>query len=112
MNDYGIRFYPIPRNNPIPQNVACLIGGISGLNPTFVLSLNGREIVVQAPTDPPGFGRLEDLDQDHPFFQWMENERTLKIYGHYLEIVVSSFNLTIRSIQIMFFSTANFTIRN
>jgi len=90
MNDYGIRFYPIPRNSPIPQNVACLIGGISGLNPTFVLSLNGREIVVQAPTDPPGFGSLEDLDQDHPFFQWMENERTSKVYGHYLEIVVSS----------------------
>src|SRR6188768_386821 len=87
MDDCRVRFQPIPRTCPIPRNVVCLIGGYHGLNPTFVLYLNGKEITIEAPTDPPVYP-VEDLDPDHPFYDWHLHERSLKIYAHYLEIVV------------------------
>lgn len=89
MHDYGIRFCPIPRKSPIPHRVVAIIGGVSGINPTFVLSLNKNEIVVQAATDPPGFGSSDDIDKEHPFYEFLVFERSEKIYGHYLEIIVS-----------------------
>lgn len=84
----GVRFYPIPRKSPIPTNVVAIIGGVVGINPTFVLSLNKKEMVVQAATDPPGFRSIDD--KDHPFFEFLVFERSEKIYGHYLEIIVST----------------------
>ena len=88
--DCRVRFFPIPRANPIPRNVVGLIGGMFGGDPTFVLSLNGKEIVVQAPTDPQSgaLGRKVDFDESNPLYEWYINERALKIYAHYLEIIV------------------------
>ncbi|KAF9529152.1 hypothetical protein CPB83DRAFT_883110 [Crepidotus variabilis] len=87
MNDFGVRFYPIPRICPIPRNVVSLIGGCTGGCPTFVLYLNGRELVVQAPANPVGFGTIDDFDKDHPFWDWLVAERDAKVYAHYLEII-------------------------
>lgn len=88
MQDFGVRFYPIPRACPIPRNVVGLIGGCTGGCPTFVLYLDGREIVVQAPANPPSFPALNDFDKDHPFYDWLVAERDAKVYAHYLEIIV------------------------
>ncbi|KAJ3516232.1 hypothetical protein NLJ89_g1255 [Agrocybe chaxingu] len=87
MNDFGVQFQPVPRKGPIPRNVVGLIGGYYGENPTFVLSLNGVEMVIQAPTDPVGFPSVSEFDRDHPFYEWLVTERSKKIYAHYLEIV-------------------------
>ncbi len=90
MTDCRVRFYPIPRTNPVPRNVVGLIGGMFGGDPTFVLSLNRKEIVVQAPTDPESgaLGREVDFDESNPLYEWYITERSLKIYAHYLEIIV------------------------
>jgi hypothetical protein len=98
MYDYGIRFCPIPRKSPIPHKVVAIIGGVSGINPTFVLSLNKNEIVVQAATDPPGFGSSDDIDKEHPFYEFLVFERSEKIYGHYLEIIVSVACIPVRQV--------------
>lgn len=87
------RFTPIPPSCPIPRNVVGVIGGELGYPaPRYVLWKNRQDVTVQAPNlDHTLDARVGPDDQDYEF----QLLKAVKINAHWLEIIVSSYRLSL-----------------
>lgn len=84
--DIGNFTEPVLRVCPVPRHVVGFIGGNHGTCPRYLLWKDGKEITVEVQRHD----YEAEYDPTDPYSEWRVFQKSLKTFGHYLEIIVRS----------------------